>query len=361
MTWRFLSLAVAATIVLASSPALALAPSPRPPSATGQTTGILEDSPYRIDIPANWNGELVMLLHGYEPKGTPRQEPWPGNEAAPLFLAKGYAIAAPAYSTQGWAAAEALPDIERLRQHFVATYGEPRRSWLVGFSMGGHLALAGIERQGEHYDGALSLCGVNMPATTLFSKAVLTTLVAFAYYFPGVLPADLAAPDAPPMIDRGTVEVALKSGEAKAALLSKRLDIERAYLPGALMLNYLALREMQARAGGFPADNSDTIYSGFADDAAFNKGVQRHEGAPEALAYVARNANLTGEIDDPVVLLSNVGDPTVPGIYDSVYPQLVKAADKADRLRVLPAVGDGHCDFTPEQIGSAFEALVAKK
>ena len=26
----------------------------------------------RIDIPNNWNHELVMLLHGYEPKGSPR-------------------------------------------------------------------------------------------------------------------------------------------------------------------------------------------------------------------------------------------------------------------------------------------------
>jgi hypothetical protein len=63
--------------------------------------GVLQGAPYRIDIPAHWNGSLVMLMHGYEPKGMPRSEPWPQNEAAPVFLQRGYAVAASAYSSQG--------------------------------------------------------------------------------------------------------------------------------------------------------------------------------------------------------------------------------------------------------------------
>ena len=37
--------------------------------------GVLHGAPYRIDIPDHWNGSLVMLMHGYEPKGMPRGEP----------------------------------------------------------------------------------------------------------------------------------------------------------------------------------------------------------------------------------------------------------------------------------------------
>lgn len=41
----------------------------------GVETGTLGDAPYRVEIPADWNGELVVLLHGYEPRGVPRANP----------------------------------------------------------------------------------------------------------------------------------------------------------------------------------------------------------------------------------------------------------------------------------------------
>lgn len=78
-------------------------------------TGTLDSAPYRVEIPANWNGELVILLHGYEPKGIPRATPWPQNEETPVFLSQGYAVAASAYASQGWSVADAVPDNERLR------------------------------------------------------------------------------------------------------------------------------------------------------------------------------------------------------------------------------------------------------
>lgn len=81
-------------------------------------SGTLANAPYRLDIPANWNGDLVMLLHGYEPKGVPRAAPWAQNEATPIFLAQGYAVAQSAYASQGWAVADAVPDNEQLRAYF---------------------------------------------------------------------------------------------------------------------------------------------------------------------------------------------------------------------------------------------------
>ncbi|WP_296278663.1 hypothetical protein [Pseudoxanthomonas sp.] len=40
-----------------------------------EDTGTLTDAPYRIDIPADWNGELIVLAHGFEPVGVPRASP----------------------------------------------------------------------------------------------------------------------------------------------------------------------------------------------------------------------------------------------------------------------------------------------
>lgn len=125
------------------------------------------------------------------------------------------------------------------------------------------------------------------------------------------------------------------------------------------MLNYMVLREMQARAGGFPADNKTTVYSGFGDDAAFNKAVRRYSGDQSAMKYLADHADLTGRVGKPLVLQSNNGDPTVPKRLTTIYPALAATAGRSDQVVVLPSTGEGHCGFAPEQIRSAFETLIS--
>lgn len=342
-----------------STPPVATHASPKT-DAPKMDGGMFGNAPYRIDIPANWNGELVMLLHGYEPKGFPRETPWPQNEATPVFLSQGYAVAASAYSSQGWSVADAIPDNEQLRVHFNSKYGNPRHTYLVGFSLGGHVALSSLEKYGKNYDGALSLCGVNVPASKAFDEHVLTSLVAFDYFFPGAMglaSGGLSDPASPYMLDPEALENSLKSNETSAALLSTRLEIPRPGLAGALMLNNMVLREMQMRTGGFPVSNNAMVYSGFGDDAAFNKGVRRYLGDEKAMKYVADTAELTGRIHKPVVIQSNNNDPTVPTRFHSTYPALVKVAGRTDNLVTLPPIGEGHCDFTPEAIHGAFGKL----
>lgn len=365
MSWTILTRAAASVLALglvggcASTPPTAQR-TPARINVPVVESGTLDHAPYRVDIPGNWNGELVMLLHGYEPKGAPREALWPQNEATPVFLSQGYAVAASAYASQGWSVADAIPDNERLRSYFVSRHGNPHRTYLVGFSLGGHIAVASLEEHGSKYSGALSLCGVNVPAAFAFNESVLTSLVAFDYLFPDVLglaSGGIPDPASPPMLDTEAMEAALKNDEAAAAVLSKRLEIPRPALAGALMLNYMVLREMQTRAGGFPVDNRATVYSGFGDDAAFNMGVRRYAGDKSAMEYLANHARLSGRISKPLVVQSNNDDPTVPHRLNSIYPTLVKSAGRSRQLAVLPSVGEGHCSFSPEQIQDAFEKL----
>lgn len=324
-------------------------------------SGQLEGAPYRVEIPSNWNGELVMLLHGYEPKGVPRESPWPQNEASPIFLSQGYAVAESAYTSQGWSVSDALPDNEQLRSYFTDKHAKPNRTYLVGFSLGGHIALASLEKYGDRYDGALSLCGVNVPAAIAFEEGILTSLVSFDYFFPGVMglaSEGLSDSASPPMLDPQAIEVALAENEASATILANRLEIPRTGLAGALMLNYMVLREAQTRSGGFPVDNTAISYAGFGDDVAFNKGVRRYAGDRSAMSYLAGAADLTGRFDKPVVIQSNNNDPTVPERFESIYPALAFAAGTAAQLVSLPSVGEGHCDFSPDQIQAAFGTLV---
>jgi len=305
-----------------------------------------------------------MLLHGYEPKGVPRAEPWTQNEATPVFLTQGYAVAQSAYASQGWAVADAVPNNEQLRAYFSSKYRKPRRSYLVGFSLGGYVALASLEQYASQHDGALSLCGVNVTAARVFDDA-LTSLVAFDYFFPvaAKLPSGgLSDPASLPQ-DQGAmieaIETVLVSNEASANILSRHAEVPRARLAGVLSLQYLVLREMKVRAGGLPVDNRATVYSGFGDDVAFNKVARRYSGDANAMKYLSEPANFTGRISKPLILQYNNNDPTIPKRYNFIYPALVKAAGHAGQLLVLPPVGDGHCDFAPEQTREAFGKLTS--
>ena len=346
-------LVLAACIAMGSSPALAADPVP------AVRAGTLDGAPYRIDIPAGWNGDLVMLMHGYEPAFSQRKVPMTPADATHVFLDQGYAVAQSAYASKGWAVRDAIDDNERLRQHFIKTVERPAHTYIFGFSLGGLETVASIERYRHAYAGALVVCGATVSTPDIMSRAVLTPLVAFDGLIPGVLP-DLAATDAPPFIPGEVFAKALQAHPQQAAILYKRLQETPERLPGALMLYYMVLREFDQRAGGMAVDNRHTAYRGFGDDASFNQHVHRYAGAPAAMAYTRRDVILTGRVDVPLVMQWNVFDPTIPARFHPVYPEQVRAAGDGKWLTVLPPVGDGHCEFTDQQLGTAFKTLVRK-
>ena len=320
-------------------------------------SGTLHGAPYRIDIPAGWNGQLVMLMHGYQPVGAKQATPMKAADATPVFLKQGYAVAQSVYATQGWSVGDAIVDNERLRQYFVRTIARPARTYIFGFSLGGLEAAASIERHPHAYAGALVMCGATVSTPELISRAAMTPLVAFDALIPGVVP-PLDAAASPPFIPPAVFARALQAHPQQAALLAKRLQETPARLPGALMLYYMALRELERRAGGMPVDNRNTVYHGFGDDDAFNRQVHRYAGSPAAMAYARRNVTLSGRIEVPLVMQWNVFDQTIPTRLHPVYPGQVRAAGSGKWLTVLAPAGSGHCNFTDPQIAKAFDTLV---
>ncbi|HEU4671199.1 MAG TPA: hypothetical protein VFR91_10865 [Dyella sp.] len=350
-----LGLGVGVTFVTAAAAASSVTQTPT------VDTGVLQGAPYRVDVPAHWNGELVMLLHGFEPIGTPRTSPKPLGDEAPVFLKAGYAVAQSSYASQGWAVDDALRDNEHLRTWFVRRHGQPKRTWIVGFSMGGYVVLSSLEHFGHHYDGGLSLCGANVPGVRV-AQDLLTDLVAFDYFFPhaaGLPPGGLADPAAPALSQMQVmraVDAALKTDEAAAQILARRAHVSRAQLAGALGVYDLVLREMTARARGLPVGNRRTVYTGFGDDAAFNRSVHRYAGDPGAMRRFAAATALSGRIHKPLVMEYNLDDPLITTPFRTVYPAMVHAAH-GRMPTVLPAVGHGHCSFSGEQIERAFGEL----
>lgn len=358
-----LLIATLALALSACAPAVrdaAPAPAPVAPAQAVIDTGILEGAPYRIDIPTNWNGELVVNTHGYEPVGMPRPDPWPFPEVMQPLLDRGYAIAASGYSAQGWAISEAIADTERLRRHFVERHDRPRRTWLVGYSMGGLIALASAERHPQAWDGVVSMCGVNVSSETMIAAGALGPLAAFDALFPGVLPdapGGLADPALPPYADGEAIAAALARDEARAAALAERFDLPRESLAGAINLYYVALREFTTRAGGFPVSSHPGADGVDGDEAALGVSIRRYAADPDALAYVRDSGTLTGEAPVPVVLQPNPADPSVPARFSGGYAALAEAAGRGDRVTQLPPEGAGHCHFAPGTLPAALEAL----
>ncbi|WP_315386051.1 hypothetical protein [uncultured Stenotrophomonas sp.] len=352
---RWLSLSLGLCTVLLLSPAWS-----RPPadSATRTETGTLQGAPWRIDVPAHWNGELVMYAHGFEPVGTPRPDPWPGNAWTEALTQAGYAVAQSGYSSQGWAVMDAIADLERLRAQFVAQHPDTRHSWIIGFSMGGAVALGTLEQLPQHYSGGVSMCGANLPGDVLAAE-MLTSLVAFEYFFPnarGLPDGGLLSPAAATMPQGETYEAiaaAIESHPAAAAQLSRRLELEPDELAGTISLHTLVFQQLVKRSGGLPVSNRETVYSGFGDDKAFNAGVRRVAADPAAAAKLTRELALTGAIRRPVVVQYNLDDPSVTPRFEPIYPALAREAGAASQLTQLPPVGSGHCQFTPQQVLAA--------
>lgn len=321
-------------------------------------TGEIQGAPWRIDYPARWNGELVLFAHGFEPVGTPRPDPWPGNEFSDALVKAGYAVAQSGYSRQGWAVGEAINDTERLRQHFVARNPTTTRTWILGFSMGGAVAVATLERLPQHYAGGVSLCGANLPGDVLADE-MLTSLVAFDYFFPGVkgLPdGGLTSPATaalPQMTLYEGIATALQAKPGIAALFAKRLEVQVDALPGTISLHTLVFHELVKRSGGMPVGNLETRYAGFGDDKAFNAGVRRVAADAPAQAWLQRELGLTGALRRPLLLQYNHNDPSVTPRFEPVYTALAANAGADPAPKVLPPTGEGHCGFKPDEVVEA--------
>lgn len=164
---------------------LPFAPLPAFPTAK-QYWGIDAGAGYRVEVPANWNGALVMYAHGYRGEGAQLTVSNPSIRS--YLLANGFAWAASSYSRNHYDVKAGVLSTNSLARAFDAITGKtPRRYFIHGHSMGGHITVASIEQfpnrecprgilghfcretveflgelaGGVKYAGAVPMCGVN--------------------------------------------------------------------------------------------------------------------------------------------------------------------------------------------------------
>lgn len=322
--------------------------------------GMLQGASYRIDVPAQWNHELVVYFHGYEDRPVVFGK---GDALTPMFnplLDKGYAVVQSGYSQGGWAVQQAAADTERLRRYFVEKHGAPARSIAMGMSMGGTLTALSIETRPQIYAGALSLCGAIAPSDQLMARA-FALRAAFDYYFPGLLGALVPVPSDYRNDGQTIAKIAAAlsaSPEARDALLRWYGAADEDNLAGVIAFAGDAMRELQRRAQGNPVGNVNLVYTGSGDDAALNDGVRRYRADPAAAAWLAHWYTPSGNLLRPMLELHDTGDPLVPASSTFEYALAAQRAGFERNFVQQYVEHEGHCVFTPQQVELAFGELV---
>jgi putative CocE/NonD family hydrolase len=359
---------------------------------------------WAVDMPAIWNGTLLLYGRGYTPtlsNAAPETAPRGMRE---WLLEHGYALAASSYSAAGWALAEAPGDQIDALDEFTQRYGKPKRTIAWGSSMGGLTTLAIAERYPGRIDGALPICG-----SVSGSLGMLNTALDGAFAFRTLLAADsdIRVVNVDDDLRNGarvrqSLEAALRTpqGRARVALAATLAQIPpwtdpKAIEPAAadytaqaeelyksfVMGVFLPRVDQEKRAGGVYSWNTGIDYrkqlqlsgrSSFVRamyrsagqdldaDLATLKAAPRIAALPQAVAYMRANYVPTGSLGVPVLTMQTVGDGlTVPATHGSLR-DTVRAAGHDSQLAQLYVRGAGHCTFTLNEQVVALKVLEQK-
>ena len=363
------------------------------------TSGEIDGAPYRIVVPAAWNGTLLVYAHGYRDKAdhpgevdNRTAEIAPSPALASALLAQGFALAGSAYKDNGWAVEEGVHDTKDLAVYFRANIARPDRTIIWAFSMGTVIGFKSMERFGGIYDGALCACAVGAGATSSWDGA---GDLALAYDTVFGMPITWGTfGDVRDDVDFETEVQPKLFAEVSNPANFPAFEFLRlvAGTPGrgitppappAFYPNWIftdmffsmeARSELERRAGGAIVQNLDRDYSLTAAERGYltslgvlpavidgwlaSMNAKRYVLPPMfSRNYVERNANYNGKIKSPVLTMHTVIDPLVTVTQENRYRQTVTDAGHGRLLYQTYTDGNGHCNFTGPQLITAVNAI----
>ncbi len=356
--------------------------------------GDLDGAPYRIRVPANWNGTLLVYAHGYRDKADhPGEVDNRNADAAPNaaleapLLAQGYALAGSAYRDNGWAVEEGVRDTKDLVKFFKSRVGKPEKTILWGFSLGSVITLDSMEQSSGTYDGAIAACAVGAGASRSWDNA---GDLALAYDVVFGMPSSWGTPDdindfidfESQVFPKLLSEVNNFSNFGKYEFIRLVVGTPGSGLtpPANFYPNWLftdmffateARAELERRAGGHIVQNLDHEYTLTAAEKAYLAGLGINADAllvtlndrrnisaqPSARNYLKRNADYKGKIKHPVLTLHTIIDPLVVVSQERAYAETVAAAGRSDLLFQTYTTGVGHCAFSGPQLLTVVNAM----
>ncbi|MFF8605753.1 prolyl oligopeptidase family serine peptidase [Streptomyces sp. NPDC015346] len=390
--------ALAVTAVLALTTNLPAQASAVPRDDTHLEGRLASGAAYTMDVPARWNGTVLLYSHGYVPSGAPNPaRNAPDQETRGRLLEKGYALIGSSYATTGWAVSDAVPDQLATLELFAQKFGSARRTIAWGTSYGGLVTTAIVERHPDRIDGSLSLCGLVQGGVANWNNTLDPVFALKALLAP-----DLDIPltgfadqtEARNAARALTREVAAAQqtpeGRARIALAAALHNIpgyndaaqpepaptdwegqqanQYAAVTGLLQTAAFAWRqEAESRAGGNPSWNTNVDYAAMLRRSSVYKEVTelyekaglslrqdvttlnrapRIDADPQAVAWMRRTSTFTGRLSDPQLNLHTTGDELIPVQAESAYRRAATAGGSAALLRQAYVDAPGHCTFT---------------
>lgn len=341
---------------------------------------------YWIAIPNAWNKTLVMHAHG-GPRLTPitAQSNVEDLERFAVTVRQGFAWAGSTYRRPGYGVRMAAEDTENLRKIFIKAFGKPEHTILHGQSWGGNVAAKAIELYAKAPDGSAVYDGVVLTSGMLaggthnyLHRADLRAV--YQYYCHNHprpdepqyplwmgLPADakMSGKELEARINECTgvkLPAAQRSAEQQRKL-ANILNVIR--IPERTLVSHMKwatfmFRDLVQRVlgGRNPFSNRDVAYRGSDDDAALNKGVERFDADPQAVAQLAADSDMLGTIAVPVLTMHAIDDPTAFVEYESWYHDVVAGAGSQDRLVQTFTDEHEHSKLSDAEYAALFDSLM---
>ncbi|HSM86333.1 MAG TPA: hypothetical protein VLT16_09295 [Candidatus Limnocylindrales bacterium] len=414
---RFLLIALAAFLLLSFSAPFAQAQLLVP--VTPQSGTFSDGAAYLIEVPANWNGTLLLYSHGYASPFLPPNHfnlPLPpatdaGDPAThDVLLNAGFALAGSSYSSNGWAIEDALRDQIEVLDTFNTFFPKPIATIAWGHSLGGIITAGLIQNNPGRFNAALPMCGVLSGGVATWNQALDSAFAFKALLAPGspLAVTNIGNNDALALVNFGTAlnillaAQATPQGRARLALSTALGDTPGWFDPGApepaandfasqefnqlqwaarvdFIFIFAFREELERRAGGNPSWNTGVDYrrqfehsvdaaevralykqAGLSldDDLETLNRAERISADPNAVAYLEKNIVFNGDIHIPVLSMHTEGDGLVTNQNESAYRNVVDDAGSERFLRQIFVHRAGHCAFSPAETLTAVGALI---
>ena len=341
-------------------------------TTTTRLWGVHGGAGYRIEVPQEWNGELVLYAHGFRGGGL---ELTVSNPPIRRYLVEhGFAWAASSYASNGYDVTQGVKDTHDLGTLFNGLVANPSRVYFTGTSMGGHITGVAIEQYPNAYDGAMPMCGV-MGDNKLFDYFIENHLAGHALAgldVPFPFPPDYSTTIVPQMraaFGAPFATVLTPLGQKYAGVVENLSGGRRPMFDPGFRLsptgaNFLLAQSVGAQEG--TRTNVDTVYQIDADPAlsaeeiALNASIRRIDLDPQARREqgLAGVPAIAGTFRIPVLSMHTLGDLFVPFSMEQIYARRAIDQGTADRL-VTRAIRDiNHCGFATVEMERGFADLV---
>ena len=357
-------------------------------STTSRWAGVLGGAGYLVEVPANWNGKLVMYAHGYRGTGAALTTSAPSIRR--YLIQNGYAWAASSYAKNYYDVRAGVEDTNALALEFTKiaaangkTLAAPSKIYITGHSMGGHITAAAIEDEAAatavhkvKYAGAVPMCGV-VGDTELFNQFAAMQVTAQALAGLPAYPTDKFA-DIRTLVTNTLFTTFPTTPTAQGA---KYLSVLQNITGGPRPMFNLGI----AFGGSFPSAygtfGSDGTVTGILNKSVLDTTAYTYTIDGDVAGSTALNASAikltpvadanrlrrdglrwipkaNGEFKIPVVSIHTLGDLFVPFSMEQTYQKRTAAKGNSAWLVQRAIRGVSHCDFTVAEQATAFDDMI---